>query len=116
GASRDNAGRCVRPGGGSVDARALHCSLSWFKSRPGLQPSLAKQVHGCPPKPLEGGLVTAASHFRPDGLCVAWPPQTTSRPVRKVGKFPVRKTQQKPVDGPFLGFRGCGIWSKDASR
>jgi hypothetical protein len=24
----------------SVDARAMHHSLSWFKSRPGLQPSL----------------------------------------------------------------------------
>jgi hypothetical protein len=24
----------------SVDARAMHRSLSWFKSRPGLQPSL----------------------------------------------------------------------------
>jgi hypothetical protein len=26
----------------SVDARAVHRSLSWFKSRPGLQPSLLR--------------------------------------------------------------------------
>ena len=26
----------------SVDAGAVHCSLSWFKSRPGLQPSLLR--------------------------------------------------------------------------
>jgi hypothetical protein len=26
----------------SVDARAMHRSLSWFKSRPGLQPSLLR--------------------------------------------------------------------------
>src|SRR4051812_38366254 len=38
----------------SVDAGAVHRSLSWFKSRPGLQPSLlrsfglAGQRQGCP--------------------------------------------------------------------
>jgi len=26
----------------SVDAGAVQCSLSWFKSRPGLQPSLLR--------------------------------------------------------------------------
>src|SRR5271167_1482049 len=38
----------------SVDARALHCSLSWFKSRPGLQPSLALRATAtqASPKPL----------------------------------------------------------------
>jgi hypothetical protein len=28
----------------SVDAGAVHRSLSWFKSRPGLQPSLLSQL------------------------------------------------------------------------
>jgi hypothetical protein len=36
----------------SVDARAMHRSLSWFKSRPGLHPLLlARLRHG---KPLDG--------------------------------------------------------------
>src|ERR1700684_1492772 len=43
----------------SVDAGAVHRSLSWFKSRPGLQPSLASRASvgkptsaapACPPK------------------------------------------------------------------
>jgi hypothetical protein len=34
----------VGPVAESVDARAMHRSLSWFKSRPGLQPSLAPQA------------------------------------------------------------------------
>jgi hypothetical protein len=29
----------IGPVAESVDAGAMHCSLSWFKSRPGLQPS-----------------------------------------------------------------------------
>jgi hypothetical protein len=29
----------IGPVAESVDARAMHRSLSWFKSRPGLQPS-----------------------------------------------------------------------------
>jgi hypothetical protein len=32
----------------SVDARAMHRSLSWFKSRPGLQPSLCELRLGKP--------------------------------------------------------------------
>jgi hypothetical protein len=34
--SSSGAPRCRRPGGGSVNARAVHRSSSWFKSRPGL--------------------------------------------------------------------------------
>jgi hypothetical protein len=36
-----------------VDARAVHRSLSWFKSRPGLQPSLLSQLRLG--KPAQGG-------------------------------------------------------------
>jgi hypothetical protein len=32
----------IGPVAESVDARAVHRSLSWFKSRPGLQPSLLR--------------------------------------------------------------------------
>src|ERR1022692_493631 len=34
----------IGPVAESVDARAVHRSLSWFKSRPGLQPSLASRA------------------------------------------------------------------------
>ena len=48
--------RCwARPGGGSVDAGAVHRSLSWFKSRPGLQPSLRLKLRlGRPPRAQSG--------------------------------------------------------------
>ena len=32
----------IGPVAESVDAGAVQCSLSWFKSRPGLQPSLLR--------------------------------------------------------------------------
>jgi hypothetical protein len=32
----------IGPVAESVDARAVHRSISWFKSRPGLQPSLLR--------------------------------------------------------------------------
>ena len=37
-----------------VDARAVQCSLSWFKSRPGLQPSLLTQLRLGKPYRSEG--------------------------------------------------------------
>jgi hypothetical protein len=42
----------VGPVAESVDARAVHRSLSWFKSRPGLQPSLPARHSS----KVEGGL------------------------------------------------------------
>ncbi len=44
----------IGPVAESVDAGAMHRSLSWFKSRPGLQPSLLRSFGsaGQPPQGL----------------------------------------------------------------
>jgi hypothetical protein len=41
----------IGPVAESVDAGAVHRSLSWFKSRPGLQPSLLTQLRLGKPAP-----------------------------------------------------------------
>jgi len=46
----------IGPVAESVDAGAVHCSLSWFKSRPGLQPSLLRSF-GSAGQQAKGGLV-----------------------------------------------------------
>src|SRR5580700_1743865 len=75
----------------SVDARAMHRSLSWFKSRPGLQPSLAAQATARQASPDEA--------FRGSpGL-----PRRSSK-------------SEGGLIGPLRPFRGCGIWSKDHPR
>ena len=45
----------------SVDARAVHRSLSWFKSRPGLQPSLASPGLAGQPSPEAAGRLSLNS-------------------------------------------------------
>jgi hypothetical protein len=44
----------------SVDAGAVHRSLSWFKSRPGLQIPPQRAIYWCgsPKMPVDGSLMT----------------------------------------------------------
>ncbi len=76
-----------------VDAGAVHRSLSWFKSRPGLQPSLLRSFG-------------SASHLRP----------RLPRHNANSASEAARAAPKCRLMGPLRPFRGCGIWSKDHPR
>jgi len=68
----------------SVDAGAVQCSLSWFKSRPGLQPSLLTQLRLGEPAavgPHFPGLQKGAGvpHIKAAKMPVDGGPKTLSR-------------------------------------
>src|SRR6476659_3559959 len=81
-----------------LDAGAVQCSLSWFKSRPGLQPSLA---------PPASARQASRTH------------QHTPRLDPVVGlprRSPKGEGGKSPLMARFWGLRGRGIWSKDHPR
>jgi hypothetical protein len=72
-----------------VNARTVHRSLSWFKSRPGLQPLRRSVASG------------QQGHFGAGGSTI---------------RNGVKITAKCRLIGLLRPFRGCGIWSKDQSR
>src|SRR5712692_8415 len=81
----------VGPVAESVDARAVHRSLSWFKSRPGLQPS----------RLFSSNRIT---------LCF------DAFSSREPGSTSLENGTKCRLTGLLRPFRGCGIWSKDHPR
>jgi len=78
-----------------VDAGAVHRSLSWFNSRPGLhQPSLLRS------------LASASRRM----------PSRRSSKSEGGALTPQANRQNSRLMGPLKPFRSCKIWSKDASR
>src|SRR5437588_8374603 len=70
----------------SVDARAVHCSLSWFKSRPGLHAS-----------PLTG--YAWRSHARPSGRSVSGEARRAKTDRRETARV-AQPIPEMPVDWP----------------
>ena len=79
----------------SVDAGAVQCSLSWFKSRPGLQAS-----------PLRG----FGWRSQPSGAKVA------RRSLKGEDGLSLDQCPKSRLMVALKPFRGCEIWSKDHPR
>jgi hypothetical protein len=77
----------------SVDAGAVHRSLSWFESRPGLQPS---------PSATRGA--ARRSPKGEDGAKTDWNSSEAKQS---------HPPQNCRLIAPLKAFRSCGIWSKD---
>src|SRR6185437_15171757 len=94
----------------SVDAGAVQCSLSWFKSRPGLQPTpLARLRLGEPPWP-EQRLVAPKLEERRRKR------RRTKAPLEKPAKPPYENQPNCRLMAALKPFRGCETWSKDRLR